>query len=534
MKTKKPKSTLRSLNYINRENIIKERIAPGRFIEYEKVRLLGTGTFSKVYECIQTNTGEHFAIKQVAKSFLIKNNLREQFTKEVKIHFQMRHPNVIRLEKVFEDKVYIYMLMELSPNGTLAELITRRKTLSEVESKYYLKNIIEGLKYIHSQGVVHRDLKPANLVINTKMELKIADFGLASNITNSRRRRKTFCGTPFFIAPEIFNRKDGHSFEVDFWSTGIILYTMLYGRCPFVSDNVEEVYRLIKKGKFDLDDSVSTKANEAICALIEKDYMKRADYNTIMNTEFMNGKEKFTPPPLSTLKTAPSESFISNFTNDEMREDSTQKNRLKVDKNVYSKDFSKSSMLEEVSKDIVLTHEYVKKWVNFSEKFGIGYILNNGVIGICYNDKTKIVLSNFGITFNYFSSKGQDYQTYSIVEYPENLDKKVKILDYFIKYLKSNEQLFKINENMSDSFEYVVNYKITKYAVLFILSNGVYQMLFQDGSEIHIIRKNEGKKVIYIDIKREKVVFDGKQIDDPNVIKRLEHVQESIKKIKER
>ena len=87
---------------------------------------------------------------------------------------------------------------------------------------------------------------------------------------------------------------------------------------------------------------------------------------------------------------------------------------------------------------------------------------------------------------------------------------------------------------MSDSFEYVVNYKITKYAVLFILSNGVYQMLFQDGSEIHIIRKNEGKKVIYIDIKREKVVFDGKQIDDPNVIKRLEHVQESIKKIKER
>ncbi len=85
------------------------------------------------------------------------------------------------------------------------------------------------------------------------MELKIADFGLASYVRGKSRRR-TFCGTPYFIAPEIFDKKKGHSVEVDYWACGIILYTMLYGKCPFLSDNVDEVYSMIKKGKYLLND----------------------------------------------------------------------------------------------------------------------------------------------------------------------------------------------------------------------------------------------------------------------------------------
>lgn len=517
----------------NKDNIILEYVTPEEIIEYEKIRLLGTGTFSKVYECIEVETGEHFAIKQVSKNFLLQNNLREQFTKEVKIHFQMKHPNVVRLYKVFEDKQYIYMLMELSPNGTLAELIDRRCKLSEVETKYYLKNILEGLKYIHDQGIVHRDLKPANLVISTKMELKIADFGLASYIAGPKKRRKTFCGTPFFIAPEIFNRQEGHSFEVDYWSLGIILYTMLYGKCPFVSDNVEEVYRLIKEGKFEIDSSVSKEANDAICSLIEKEYSKRAGYYEAIESNFMVMRKNVPEClPISTLKTAPSESFISNFVDDSMKINSAQKHKMKVDKNVYSKDFSKSSAYDEMSKDAGVEYEYVKKWVNFSEKFGIGYILNNGIIGIYYNDRSKIVLSNFGITFHHISPKRNEIETYNILSYPKELEKKVKILDYFIKYLKSNEQLFKITENMPDNFEYIKNYKITKYAVLFMLSNGIYQMIFQDGTEIHIIREENDKKVIYIDQSRNRTTFMNSNITDNNVLKRLEHVQSQIANMK--
>lgn len=84
-------------------------------------------------------------------------------------------------------------------------------------------------------------------------------------------------------------------------------------------------------------------------------------------------------------------------------------------------------------------YSYVKKWVNYSEKFGIGFILNNGIIGILFNDKSKIVLSNFGITFHYFNSKSKSYNTFNILNYPKELDKKRKILDHLIKHLKTTK-----------------------------------------------------------------------------------------------
>ena len=102
--------------------------------------------------------------------------------KEIKIHSQLDHPNIVKLYKVFEDIKNMFLVMELCNNGTLSQIIENRKKLSLVEAKYYLKNLVEGLKYIHSQKIVHRDLKPANLVISNNMELKIADFGLASYI----------------------------------------------------------------------------------------------------------------------------------------------------------------------------------------------------------------------------------------------------------------------------------------------------------------------------------------------------------------
>lgn len=107
---------------------------------------------------------------------------------------------------------------------------------------------MDGVKYIHDKKVVHRDLKPANLVLTFDMKLKIADFGLASHIRGDKRRM-TFCGTPFFIAPEILDKQHGHSFEVDYWCIGIILYNMVYQKCPFESDKVNEVYRQITEDK---------------------------------------------------------------------------------------------------------------------------------------------------------------------------------------------------------------------------------------------------------------------------------------------
>lgn len=515
------------------DNIIVEHISATEVVEYEKIRVLGTGTFSKVYECEERKSKEHFAIKVVSKSFLLRHHLRDQFLKEIKIHFDIDHPNVVKLFKVFENPKYMYLVLELGENGTLQELIERRKSLSELEARYYLRSLLEGINYIHSKSVLHRDLKPANLLISKDMQLKIADFGLAAHIPRLKGRRRTFCGTPYFIAPEIIT-KQGHSYEVDYWSVGIILYNMLCGKCPFQSESAEEVYKMVLEGQIEIPTELSKEASDLIKALVEKDVSARWSYEDILKSKFMVAGNKPDFLPLSTLETAPSESFLVQFDENLKIQDG---GLLKVQNNVYKKtDSRNSSLYEDIgAKENLTDYEYVKKWVNFSEKFGIGTILNNGIICVYFNDKSKIVLSNFGITFHYISSNSKEpIESYNILKYPKELDKKVKLLDYFIKYLKANSHLVKVKEEMPDNFVHVTNYKITKYAVLFLLSNGLYQMIFQDGTEVHVSKSEGRRKVLYIDAARNKVQCEAQSVKDPNILSRLEHINECIKNISQK
>lgn len=105
--------------------------------------------------------------------------------------------------------------------------------------------LVSSLQYLHQNLVIHRDLKLGNLFIDSEMNIKVGDFGLAARLQNELERRKTICGTPNYIAPEIIEGKEGHSFEVDIWSTGVILYTYLFGKPPFESKDVKSTYRRI-------------------------------------------------------------------------------------------------------------------------------------------------------------------------------------------------------------------------------------------------------------------------------------------------
>ena len=127
----------------------------------------------------------------------------------------------------------------------MSELLKRRKKLSEPETRYYMAQIVDSLLYLHQNLVIHRDLKLGNLFIDSNMKVKVGDFGLATHLTHPDERRKTICGTPNYIAPEILEGKVGHSFEVDIWSTGVILYTLLIGKPPFESKDVKSTYKRI-------------------------------------------------------------------------------------------------------------------------------------------------------------------------------------------------------------------------------------------------------------------------------------------------
>lgn len=132
----------------------------------------------------------------------------------------------------------------------MSELMKRRKTLTEPEVRYYMVQIVQALKFLHNNLIIHRDLKLGNLFIDHDMRVKLGDFGLATKLTHANERKRTVCGTPNYIAPEILESKDGHSFEVDIWSSGVLVYTLLFGKPPFESKDVKSTYKRILQNSY--------------------------------------------------------------------------------------------------------------------------------------------------------------------------------------------------------------------------------------------------------------------------------------------
>lgn len=132
------------------------------------------------------------------------------------------------------------------------ELLRRRRRFTEPEARFFMVQLMGACHYMHTHQVIHRDLKLGNLLLDSNMSLKVGDFGLAALIENPGERKKTICGTPNYIAPEVlFDTVNGHSFEVDTWSIGVILYTLVIGRPPFQTSEVKEIYKRIRNNDYD-------------------------------------------------------------------------------------------------------------------------------------------------------------------------------------------------------------------------------------------------------------------------------------------
>jgi serine/threonine protein kinase len=138
----------------------------------------------------------------------------------------------------------------------MSDLIKRRKRITEPETRFYINQLMAGVAYLHDNCIIHRDLKLGNLFLDENMNIKIGDFGLATKLTHPSERKRTVCGTPNYIAPEILEGKDGHSFEVDTWSVGVIVYAMIVGRPPFECKDVKSTYKKILSNTYEYPDSV--------------------------------------------------------------------------------------------------------------------------------------------------------------------------------------------------------------------------------------------------------------------------------------
>ncbi|KHN07024.1 CBL-interacting serine/threonine-protein kinase 25 [Glycine soja] len=193
------------------------------FGKYEMGRLLGKGTFAKVYYGKQISTGENVAIKVINKEQVRKEGMMEQIKREISVMRLVRHPNVVEIKEVMATKTKIFFVMEYVRGGELFAKISKGKLKEDLARKYF-QQLISAVDYCHSRGVSHRDLKPENLLLDEDENLKISDFGLSALPEQLRYDGllHTQCGTPAYVAPEVLRKKGYDGSKADIWSCGVV------------------------------------------------------------------------------------------------------------------------------------------------------------------------------------------------------------------------------------------------------------------------------------------------------------------------
>jgi len=548
------------------QSIIEEKITNNngevQIRKYIKGRLLGKGGFAKCYEFINQETEHSSAAKIIPKKSLVKSRAKQKLISEIKIHKSLHHPNIVAFEHYFEDSENVYLLIEICLNQTLNELLKRRKKLTELEVQCYAIQIIKALKYLHTHRVIHRDLKLGNLFISDKMEIKVGDFGLATKLEFDGERKRTVCGTPNYIAPEILEGKTGHSYEVDIWSLGVIMYTLIIGKPPFETNNVKETYKRIKIGNYSFPEHavISEPAKDLIQSILVLDPHKRPKLEEILAHDFFNiginipkTMQQSTlacPPSLSYIRqfipnTGPN-GIVTNYVKKQKPKAEAQTNDFELththshkENRPYTSNLGMQDTKDGPLSNAALSDVSVKKWIDYSSKYGLGYILSDGHIGVYFNDSTKIIYRPNGANFIYIERNSQE-KTEIITphlfneEFSKDLNKKVILLQHFKAYLLEENKNTPIERKESENIDekhyvYVKKWMKTKHAILFRLSNKIVQVSFLDQTEI--ILSSETKIVTYMDKKGQLSTYPlntALESDNYEMTKRLKYTKQIL------
>ncbi len=210
---------------------------------------IGKGAFGEVWKVSQKMTGKIYVIKVMDKSAIKEQRLIDQINREIEIMYKLNHPHVIRLINHFEDDEKFYLIMPYASKGQLYSLLRRQVRFDQRTAAQYMREVIEAVRYIHSFSpkIIHRDIKPENLLLDDNYRVLLSDFGW-SNFLDDNEYRKTFCGTPEYLSPEMA-KKEGHNEMVDIWALGVLMFEFLAGYAPFSGSNPKELYANIKKLK---------------------------------------------------------------------------------------------------------------------------------------------------------------------------------------------------------------------------------------------------------------------------------------------
>uniref|UniRef100_H2Y8V5 Serine/threonine-protein kinase PLK n=1 Tax=Ciona savignyi TaxID=51511 RepID=H2Y8V5_CIOSA len=517
---------------------------------YHKRRLLGKGGFARVYEVEQQSFNEETigmvcAAKVIDKSRLSRPQQREKVEIEIKLLKAARgHPNVVSFHSSFENENVICILLELCNKKSLAQYLRRKQQLCEAEVAAITRQVVSGLAHLHGKGILHRDLKLGNILLTDDMTAKIGDFGLATLVEWGKK--KTICGTPNFIAPEVLQRL-GHGPEADVWALGCLLYTLLVGKPPFETACLRETYRCILKNSFRIPTTVSAEAADLLRWMLRHKPKTRPTLSEVSSHAFFTKVREYMlviigrhtgttssilhilhhgahqPPRRPTVArarrpTPPTGHNIEYIAARQQKSDATVRSQNTttipsfVPEEMYIKPIRKSSATvnmayqqpQRLANGFAPT--WVCKWVDYSNRYGFGYQLANGRICVLFNDGKHIAMLPGGKLIEYASNEQCNAIRFPADSVPLCLERYATMLKSFTNYMDSKLRLNPpLQVNVSTTQYYssrLLTWHRTDEFVLMYLNDGTLQVNFcADHCKINVtsIHRRAAMSITYVD-----------------------------------
>ncbi|XP_011640530.1 serine/threonine-protein kinase PLK1-like [Pogonomyrmex barbatus] len=478
------------------------------------------------------SNGNQYACKIIPKNRMQRIHM-QKIAREIMIHKELNHVNVVQMHHYFEDNLNVYMLLEACPRKSLMHVLKYRGKVTEPEARYYMKQMVTGVAYIHSQKVVHRDLKPGNMFLSDRMIVKIGDFGLATR-PDGQRRRVTICGTPNYIAPEVLY-KQAYSYEADVWALGCILYALLVGQPPFDTATLKETYARICNNHYrEVDDSIASKSGQDLIRWLLQSNpelrpsLERVKEHAYLTKEYVPASLPHTccyqMPPASIIEPPSSPSSMSTVARNpevkaqiwqqsfvypdaslryqqqpmqtqqaqhqqqqqqQQQQSQHQQHLLNRSQKSLQKESKVSSWLvrklpklprfrQRLSSVLCPDHKktglvaqsvqmhraleacvpemkrnnacnpptvedivplFVTKWIDYSNKYGLGFQLSDRSVGVLFNDNTKISYTHDRRRVEYMTTDDEMTRYHRERDVPAPLQKKLELLRHFTEYM---------------------------------------------------------------------------------------------------
>ena len=238
--------------------------------DFELIKVLGKGSYGKVQLVKHKVTGKIYAMKSMSKRFLEENDLIARTLAEKDVLLKANHPFLVTARYTFQTDTKIILVLDYVPGGELFSRLREERRFSVERTRLYSAQLLLGVGFLHSIGVLHRDLKPENILIDLDGYIKLTDFGLVKEKMDNETKTTTFCGTPEYVAPEMIQGK-AYGYSVDWWAFGTLVYEMLFGVPPFYDVNTSKMYKSIMKSEIDFPIDATPEAIDLITKLLDKD-----------------------------------------------------------------------------------------------------------------------------------------------------------------------------------------------------------------------------------------------------------------------